>query len=56
MFKKRRNQLIHRAENVDINESKQALSIATYILENIFPNLVEHLELNIRKDGSVNLQ
>ena len=53
---KRRNQVIHRAENVDTNESKQALSIATYILENIFPNLVEHLELKIQKDGSLILQ
>ena len=52
----RRNQVIHRAENVDISESKQALSIAKYILENIFPNLVEHLKLNIGKEGSVNLQ
>jgi hypothetical protein len=50
---KRRNQVIHRAESVNINESKQALIVAAYILENIFPNLVEYIELHIHKDGSV---
>ena len=53
---KRRNRVIHRAENIDINESKKALCIAEYILENIFPKLVTHLELNISKDGSIALQ
>lgn len=53
---KRRNRVIHRAENIDINESKKALCIAKYILENIFPKLVTHLELNISKDGSIALQ
>ena len=50
---KRRNQVIHRAERVNINESKQALSVAAYVLENIFPNLVEYIDLHIHKDGSV---
>ena len=53
---KRRNSVIHRAENIDINESKEALCIAEYILENIFPQLVTHLELNISEDGSIALQ
>lgn len=53
---KRRNRVIHRAENIDINESKKALCIAEYILEYIFPKLVTHLELNISKDGSIALQ
>ena len=50
---KRRNQVVHRAESVNINESKQALSVAAYVLENIFPNLVEYIKLHIHKDGSV---
>ena len=50
---KRRNQVVHRAESVNINESKQALSVAAYVLENIFPNLVEYIKLRIHKDGSV---
>lgn len=53
---KRRNSVIHRAENIDIDESKKALCIAEYILEYIFPKLVTHLELNISKDGSIALQ
>jgi len=52
---KRRNKVMHRAENIDINESKKALNIAKYILKNIFPKLVTHLELNIYKDGSIAL-
>ena len=50
---KRRNQVVHRAESVNINESKQALSVAAYVLENIFPNLIEYIKLHIHKDGSV---
>jgi len=50
---KRRNQVVHRAESVNINESKQALNVAAYVLENIFPNLVEYIKLHIHKDGSV---
>ena len=50
---KRRNQVIHRAENVDIKESEQALGVAAYVLENLFPNLVQYLELHTHKDGSV---
>jgi len=50
---KRRNQVVHRAESVNINESKQALSVAAYVLENIFPNLAEYIKLRIHKDGSV---
>ena len=52
---KRRNKVMHRTENIDINESKKALNIAKYILKNIFPKLVTHLELNIYKDGSIAL-
>ena len=50
---KRRNQVIHRTESVKINESDQVLGVATYVLENLFPNLVEYLELHTHKDGSV---
>jgi hypothetical protein len=52
-IQERRNKIMHRAEIVVEEESHKALSVATTILEELFPLLIKRLGLHLHEGGRV---
>lgn len=50
---KRRNHIIHRAQRVTDEDSHKAISVASSILEELFPTVVKNLGFHIHENGRV---
>lgn len=51
--RKRRNQIIHRAEIATDDESQKAIAVASSVLEELFPAVVKNLGFHTHKNGRV---
>lgn len=49
----RRNLIMHRADNVAYEESQKALSVASAVLDELFPSLIQKLGLHLHEGGRV---
>lgn len=52
-IQRRRNMIIHRGEIVNDSEAKQAIDVASAILEDLFPSVIQNLGLHVRENGQV---
>jgi hypothetical protein len=50
---KQRNRIMHRADNVEDEESQKGLSVASAVLEELFPSLIDKLGLHLHEGWRV---
>lgn len=53
VIQQRRNKIIHKAEIVTDGEAKQAIEVASALLEELFPSVIRNLGLHVRENGRV---